>query len=107
MHAHRVQILDGADNDHVVSKVTHDLQLILLPAQQRLLNQDLARQRGSQPGVADLFKLLRVVSNATASTAKSEGGPDDDGEVSDLRNRTAEDQPFETRMMHMEICSLH
>ena len=39
--AHGVHVLDGADDDHVVRQVAHHLQLILLPAQQRLLDQHL------------------------------------------------------------------
>ncbi len=34
VHAHGVDILDGADDDHIVRQVTHDLQLELLPANQ-------------------------------------------------------------------------
>ncbi len=42
--AHGVHILDGADDDHVVGQVAHDLQLELLPAQQALLDEDLCAQ---------------------------------------------------------------
>ena len=41
MDAHGVQVLDGADDDHVVGQVAHHLQLVLLPAQQTLLYQHL------------------------------------------------------------------
>ena len=45
--AHGVHILDGADDDHVVRQVAHHLQLILLPAQQRLLDQHLRQAQSA------------------------------------------------------------
>ncbi len=42
VHAHRVDVLDRADDDAVVVAVAHDLELELLPAGDRLLDQDLA-----------------------------------------------------------------
>lgn len=41
---HGVNVLNGADDDHVVCQVAHDLQLILLPAQQRHFNEHLQTQ---------------------------------------------------------------
>ena len=40
VHAHRVQIFDGADNDAVIHLVAHDFHLKLFPAQERLFNQE-------------------------------------------------------------------
>ena len=40
--AHRVDVLDGADDDHVVLVVAHHLEFELLPADHRLLEQHLA-----------------------------------------------------------------
>jgi hypothetical protein len=34
VHAHRVEVLDGADDDAVVLVVAHDLHLEFLPAEQ-------------------------------------------------------------------------
>ena len=42
MDAHRVEVLDGADDDDVVRLVAHHLQFVLLPADERLLDEDLA-----------------------------------------------------------------
>jgi hypothetical protein len=39
VHAHRVEVLDRADDDAVVLLVAHDLHLELFPAEQRLLDQ--------------------------------------------------------------------
>ena len=47
--AHRVEVLDGADDDHVVGQVSHDLELELLPADDRLLDEDLADRTLLEP----------------------------------------------------------
>ena len=39
--AHGVQILNGADHREVVGRIPHDLQLVFLPAEHRVLDQDL------------------------------------------------------------------
>ena len=41
VHAHGVDVLDGAHDHHVVGGVAHELELVLLPAQDRLLQEDL------------------------------------------------------------------
>ncbi len=46
--AHRVEVLDRADDHDVVGAVAHHLELELTPAQHRLLEQDLADGRGAQ-----------------------------------------------------------
>ena len=42
VHAHGVEVFDGADDHDVVVGVTHHLQLVFLPAEDGLLQQDLA-----------------------------------------------------------------
>ena len=42
VNAHRIEILDRAHDDDVVVSVPHDLELELVPADQRLLDEDLA-----------------------------------------------------------------
>ena len=44
VHAHRVDVLDRADDHGVVGAVAHDLELELLPAGDRLLDQDLGHR---------------------------------------------------------------
>src|SRR4029453_15365165 len=39
VHAHGIDVLDGADDDHVVGEVAHDLELELLPPDHRLLDE--------------------------------------------------------------------
>ena len=41
VHADRVDVLDRADDDRVVGRVAHELELVLLPAEDRLLEQHL------------------------------------------------------------------
>ena len=42
VHAHRIEVLDRADDDDVVDAVAHDLELELVPAAHGLLDEDLA-----------------------------------------------------------------
>jgi len=81
VHAHGVEVLDGADDDHVVGPVAHDLQLILLPAQRRLLQHDFVDHARVQPAFRDDGQLLPVVGDAAARPAEGEGGADDNGEA--------------------------
>ena len=43
--AHGVEVLDGADHHEVVGPVAHDLELVLLPPDDRLLDQHLVHGR--------------------------------------------------------------
>lgn len=66
MHSHGINVLDGADDDDIVSHVAHDLQLVLLPAEQRLLDEHLLSVRRGEAGPADVLKLGPVVGDASA-----------------------------------------
>ena len=48
VHPHRVDVLDRADDHHVVVAVAHDLELELAPAQHRLVQQHLIDRRDRQ-----------------------------------------------------------
>ena len=48
VHAHRVDVLDRADDHDVVVVVAHDLELELAPAEHRLVEQHLADRRRGQ-----------------------------------------------------------
>ncbi len=75
--AHRVDVLDRADDDHVVVSVPHQLELELAPAEHRLLDEDLVdRARGEALG-DDLAKLRLGCRGAAALAAHRERGPDD------------------------------
>ena len=75
--AHRVEVLDRADDDEVVRLVAHDLQLELLPADQALLDQELAGRREVEAALADLLELVAVVGDAAAGAAEREARPQD------------------------------
>ena len=75
--AHRIDVLDRADDDAVVRAVADHLHLVLLPAQDRLVDLDLADRRGLQARDDDLVEFLAVVGDAAAGAAQREGGPDD------------------------------
>jgi len=77
VHPHRVEVLDRAHDHHVVCGVAHHLQLELLPADQRLLDQDLGDGTGLKAALADRLEFLGVVGNAAAAAAEGEGGADD------------------------------
>ena len=73
MDAHRVEVLHAADGDRGVRRVAQDLELDLVPADQRTLDEDLAdRAGGESRGDADA-RLCRRLGEPTASAAEREG----------------------------------
>ena len=79
--AHRVDILDRADDDRIVRLVADDLHLELFPAEQALVDKDLGNRGGSKARADDLFILFDIVGNAPARAAKREGGANDGGQA--------------------------
>ena len=77
VNAHRVDVLDGADDDAIVLRVADNFHLVLFPAQHQLLDQDLGGGRGFEAPFGDLHVLFAVVRDAAAGPAEREGGPDD------------------------------
>jgi hypothetical protein len=74
MHAHRIDVLDRADDDAVVRLVAHDLHLVFLPAEQRFLDQNLGGRRGVEAALATIsLELFLVVGDAAAGAAHGEG----------------------------------
>ena len=78
MHSHRIDVLDGAHDHHVVSSVAHELELVLLPAQNRLLQEDLGGAGGRQPRPRDAMQVRVIECDAAAEAAHREGGAHDD-----------------------------
>ncbi len=76
VHAHRVQVLDRADDDAVVVAVADNLHLEFLPADHRLLEQDLAGRGRIEAARDDRLELLAVVGDAAAAAAERERRPD-------------------------------
>src|SRR5690606_9464410 len=71
----------GADDDAVVLLVADNLHLVFLPADQRLVDQQLAGRRQVQTAGADFLELLAVVGDAATGAAHGEGRTDDAGEA--------------------------
>jgi hypothetical protein len=81
VHPHRVEVLDRADDHAVVVLVPHDLELVLLPAEHRLLDQHLVHRRVGQPLADHAGELVAVVGDAAALAAQRVGGPQHDREA--------------------------
>ena len=76
--ADRVDVLDRADDDRVVGRVAHELELVLLPAEDRLLEQHLVRRRVVQARAGDAAEVGLVVREARAEAAHREGRAHDE-----------------------------
>ena len=80
MDAHRVEVLDRADDHDVVGAVAHDFELELVPAAHRLLDEHLADRALGEPALDLRDELLLGLGEAAAVTAEREGGPHDGGQ---------------------------
>ena len=74
VNAHRVDVLDGADGDHLAVGVAHDLKLELLPAEDGLLDEDLVHGACGEATLDHGAQLLDVVHQAAARAAHGVGG---------------------------------
>ena len=81
VYAHRIEVLDRAHDDAVVRVVAHHLHLVLLPADQRFLDQKLVGRGWPRTALADLDELFHVVGDAAAGAAEGEGRTDDGREA--------------------------
>ena len=75
--AHRVDVLDRADDDAVVPLVADHLHLEFLPAEHRFLDQDLMGRRGIEAAGDDGVELVAVIGDAGAGAAKGIARADD------------------------------
>ena len=83
--AHRVHVLDGADDHGVAGLVAHHLHFEFLPADERLLDQYLVVERCLQAARDDLAEFALVVRDAAAGAAEGEAGADDERPRADIR----------------------
>ena len=72
MDAHRVEVLDRADDHDVVVAVAHHLELELVPADQRLLDEHLADRALVETAVEQLDELVLGMRRPAAVAAQSE-----------------------------------
>src|SRR5699024_9299372 len=76
--AQGVDVLDGCDDDYVVLRIAHQLELEFLPAEDGLLDQDVGlRGRGEAPA-GDPVQVLVVEGKAGTQATHGEGWADDD-----------------------------
>ena len=102
--AHRIEVLDRADDDDVVAPVADHLQLELVPAAHRLLDQHLSDRALAQAEL-DLGTQLRARRDeATAVAAQSEGRPHDRGDGDAIEVVERGDDP---RARDREPAALH
>ena len=74
MHAHGVDVLDGADRDHLAFGVAHDLELELFPAEHAFLDEHFCNRRCRKTARHDGAQLFDVVYQAAARAAHGVGG---------------------------------
>jgi hypothetical protein len=86
VHSHRVDVLDRADDHHVVVVIAHHLELELAPADHRLLHEHLADRAGGQALGHHLAILRLGPGDAAPGTTHREAGPHDRGQA-DLEER--------------------
>ena len=79
MHAHRIEVLDRADDHDVVEPVADDLELELVPAAHRLLDEHLADRALAQPPLDVRAQFVLVLREPAAVAAERERRPHDCG----------------------------
>ena len=87
VHADRVDVLDRADDDRVVGRVAHELELVLLPPEDRLLEQHLGGRALVQAVADHAHELLAGVREAGSETAHREARADHERVAEVLRER--------------------
>src|SRR5207248_5794752 len=100
--AHRVEVLDRADDDDVVAAVADHLELELVPAQKALLDEDLAYGTLAQRSLEERLKLRPGSRGTSAMAAEREGGPEYDrkAQVDGNIRRVGDDRRFR----HLHAC---
>ena len=75
--AHRVEVLDGADDDDVVRPIAHHLELVLLPSEHAPLDQALVARRLLKRPLHQGLEFLLGEGDAPPGAPESEAGADD------------------------------
>ena len=89
VHAHGVNILYATDNDTVVLAITNDFKFILLPTKHRFIDLYLIDARGRDAAANQVFKLLAVVRDTTATATKRKCRTNNGGQTNDIEVREA------------------
>ena len=72
VHAHGIEILDRADHHEVVAEIPHHLELVFLPAEDRLFNKGFVDRAQIQRVGRGFAELFFVVGDRAARSAKRE-----------------------------------
>ena len=108
VHAHRVEVLDGAHDDAVAGLVAHDLHLEFLPPLDAFLDEHLAGRRQLEALGHDAHEIVLVVGDAAARAAERERRPEHN-RVPDVRHdgarivdgvRIARARRFDAQLVH-------
>jgi len=86
VNAHRIEVLDRADDHDVVGCVAHHFEFVFLPAENALFDQALVTRGLAQCPLDEFVELLIHERDAAASAAEREARPDDRGELRVLQN---------------------
>src|SRR5690606_31511163 len=81
VHTHRVEVLDRAHDHEVVLRVAHDLELVLFPPENGLLDQGLASHRLRDRVLDHRVELFAVVRDGGTRAAEGEARADDRGKA--------------------------
>ena len=77
VYAHRVEIFDRADDHDIVGAIAHHLELVFLPPEHRLLDQNLVRGRLIQRPLDHAVEVLVPLTDASSGAAHREARPND------------------------------
>ncbi|MND67910.1 hypothetical protein D3C80_593440 [compost metagenome] len=89
MDTHGIEVFDRTNDDAVIVLIAHHLHLVLFPADQRFVDQQLFGWRQIQSALADLFELFAVVGDAATGATHGKGRTDNarEADVSGHRQR--------------------
>src|SRR6185295_11682357 len=105
VNAHRVEILDRADDDDVVVPVANHLELELVPAEQALLDEHLPDRALLQGAAEQLDELPPIAGGAATMAAQRERGPQDYREA-EVDRRVLE-RGDDRRLGHLQAGQTH
>src|SRR5688572_32930910 len=70
MDTHRIEILDGADDDHVAVTIAQQLQLIFFPSHDALLDEHFMGRRGVETAGKGSIEFFFCIYKASARSAQ-------------------------------------
>ena len=108
VHAHGIEVLDRADDDDVVFRVTHYLEFVLFPTQNRFFDESLVHGREIESAGEDFEHLFAVIRDTAARAAQREARAHNHGEADLAREFQAILQiVHQQRLRHVEADLLH